>query len=66
MLGYDNLMNHFRTMFSLVHFHKWDSEWIENMPPWEKQVYIDMLNQHIKNLEDQAKQRQNEMKAHRR
>jgi hypothetical protein len=63
MLGYDNLMNHFRTNFSLMQHHKYSLHEIEGMIPWEKQIYIDMLHQHIKNLEDQAKQRQNEMKA---
>jgi hypothetical protein len=66
MLGYDNLMNHMRTNFSLMQHHKYSLQEIEGMIPWEKLVYIDMLHQHIQNLEDQAKQRRNEMKAQRR
>jgi hypothetical protein len=63
MLGYDNLMNYFRTNFSLMQHHKYSLADIEGMMPWEKFLYIDMLRQHIQNLEDQAKQRQNKLKA---
>jgi hypothetical protein len=63
MLGYDSLMNYLRTMFSLVHHYKWSPEWIERMPPWEKFLHIDMLRQENQKLEDQAKQRQNKLKA---
>jgi hypothetical protein len=63
MLGYDSLMNYFRTNFSLMQHHKYSLTEIEAMMPWEKFLYIDMLKQHIQNLEDQAKQRQNKLKA---
>lgn len=63
MLGYDSLMNYLRTMFSLVHDHKLDPIWIETLMPWEKFIHIDMLRQRMQNLEDQAKQRQNKLKA---
>ena len=63
MLGYDNLMNYFRTNFSLMQHHKYSLAEIEGMMPWEKFLYIDMLKQHIQNMEDQAKQNQNKLKA---
>lgn len=52
MLGYDSLGNHFQTNFSLMQHHKYSLSDIENMIPWEKFVYIDMLKQYIKNQED--------------
>lgn len=52
MLGYDSLMNFFRTNFSLMQHHKYNLSDIENMMPWEKFIYVDMLSQHIKHQED--------------
>lgn len=63
MLGYDSLMNFFKTNFSLMQHHKYSLSDIENMMPWEKFIYVDMLKQHIKNLEDQERDRAAQMKA---
>ena len=52
MLGYDSLMNFFRTNFSLMQHHKYNLNDIENMMPWEKFIYIDMLKEYIKHQED--------------
>ena len=52
MLGYDNLMNYFKTNFSLMQHHKYSLSDIENMMPWEKFIYVDMLKQYIKHQED--------------
>ena len=52
MLGYDNLMNHFKTNFSLMQHHKYNLSDIEGMMPWEKFVYVDLLKNHIKYMED--------------
>ena len=61
MLGYDTLINYFKTNFSLMQHHKYSLSDIDGMMPWEKFVYIDMLNQYIKHQEeimrDQAAQR---------
>lgn len=66
MLGYDNLMNHYRTNFSLMQHHKYNLSDIEGMLPWEKFVYVDMLKQHIKNQEDLARDQAASMKAQQR
>lgn len=63
MLGYDSLMNFFKTNFSLMQHHKYSLSDIENMMPWEKFIYVDMLKQYIKNLEDQERDRAAQMKA---
>lgn len=55
MLGYDSLMNYYKTNFSLMQHHKYSLSDIDNMIPWEKFIYIDMLKQYIKQQEDLAK-----------
>lgn len=66
MLGYDSLQNWFRTNFALMQHHKYNLESIEKWMVWEKFVYLDMLQQHIKHLEDMDRARANEIKAQRR
>lgn len=63
MLGYDNLMNYFKTNFSLMQHHKYSLHEIENMIPWEKFIYIDLLKQHIKQEEDMRRDREAQIKA---
>lgn len=55
MLGYDSLMNYYKTFFGLIQYHKWDANWLEQMMPWEKFIYIDMLKQHVKHEEELAR-----------
>ena len=52
MLGYDTLMNYYKTNFSLLQHHKYNLSEIEAMIPWEKFIYIDMLKEYIKHQED--------------
>jgi len=35
-----------------MHHHKWNIEYIDNLMPWEKEVYINML---VNFLEEEAK-----------
>ena len=46
------------TNFSLMQHHKYSLSEIENMMPWERDVYVDMLITHMKE-EKERKQNQN-------
>lgn len=48
MLSHDNLMNFYKTNFNLMQFHKYSLTELENMIPWERQLYIDLLKEHLK------------------
>lgn len=63
MMGYDNLMEHYKTNFALMHHHKYSLSEIENMIPWEKFIYIDLLKQHIR---EQNERMRDEMAAQKR
>lgn len=58
MLGHDKLMNHFKTNFSLMQHHKYSLAELENMMPWERIVYIELLAQYIKEKETQNREAQ--------
>jgi len=46
------------TNFSLMQHHKYSLTELENMMPWEREIYVDMLMSHIKEENDKAKERQ--------
>ena len=62
-LCYDNLENFLNTNFSLMHHHKYSLTELENMISWERQIYVMMLLNHIKEenerirLDQQTKRR---------
>jgi hypothetical protein len=55
---YNTLENYYRTNFSLMQHHKYSLTEIENMMPWERTVYVSLLNQWIKEQEEQRKAQQ--------
>jgi hypothetical protein len=55
MFGYDNLKNFYSTNFALVQHHKYSLSDIENMMPWERHIYLDMLKEHIRQQEEQRR-----------
>ena len=55
MLGYDKLANYYKTNFGLIQFHKYSLSDIENMMPWERIVYIDLLKAHLQEMEQKAR-----------
>lgn len=51
MLGHSNLENYYQTQFSLVQHHKYTLTELENMIPYELDIYINLLVEHMKKLE---------------
>ena len=52
-----DLESYYRLNFSLIQYHKYSLTEIENMIPWEREVYIALLNIHIE--EENKKNQQN-------
>jgi|TARA_B100000035_G_scaffold271839_1_gene246894 hypothetical protein len=50
------LEGYYKTNFALMHHHKYSLTEIENMMPWERQVYTTLLMQHLDNLKKQQEQ----------
>jgi hypothetical protein len=51
-----DLEAYYRINFALLQFHKYSLTEVENMIPWERDVYVGLLKQHIE--EEQLKQQQ--------
>lgn len=61
-MGHDTLANHIKSNFNLIQHHKWNLSDIDSMMPWEKHIYVELLNAWIQEQEDNAKQKENEYK----
>ena len=62
-MGHDSLANVIKSNFNLLHHHKWSLAEVEQLMPWEKHIYIELLNDWVKEQEDKAKQQENEHKS---
>jgi hypothetical protein len=49
-----DLENYYRLNFALIQYHKWSLTEIENLLPWERDVYVELLKQHLE--EEKMKQ----------
>ncbi len=47
MLGYTSLDNYYTLNFALAQHHKYSIKEIEDLIPWERDVYTDMLREWI-------------------
>jgi len=54
MLGHEDLETYYRTNFALMQYHKYSLTEIENMMPWEREIYLSLLENHIKEEEEKA------------
>jgi len=42
-----DLENYYKLNFALIQYHKYSLTEIENMMPWERDVYVSLLQQHL-------------------
>lgn len=62
-MGHDKLQNVFQTNFSLMQHHHWDLEYLEQMMPWERYIYVQLLQDFLEEQEKQRQLREQEMKS---
>ena len=58
-MAHMELESYFRINFALMQFHKYSLTEIENMIPWERDIYLALLKQHIEEENEKAKQAAN-------
>ena len=47
-LSHDNLYNYYKTNFGMMQHHNYSLTELENMMPWEREIYIGLLMEYIK------------------
>ena len=53
-----SLINYFKLNFALMQYHKYSLTEIENMMPWERDIYVGLIQQHLEEEELKRKQQQ--------
>jgi hypothetical protein len=48
----DSLVNHYRTNFQLMQHHNYSLADLENMLPYEREMYVSLLQNHLKEEKD--------------
>jgi len=51
-----NLESYYKINFALLQYHKYSLTEVENLIPWERDIYISMLKQHLE--DEKLKQQQ--------
>lgn len=56
-MSHSTLETYFKTIFSLAQHHKYSIFDIENLIPFERDVYVEILKDWIEKKEEEARQR---------
>jgi|TARA_B100000035_G_scaffold312172_1_gene323090 hypothetical protein len=59
MLYHNSLDEYFETNFALLQYHNWSLTEIENLMPWERQIYINYLMNYLEKQRLEVAQAQN-------
>ena len=53
---HDNLTNHYKTNFALMQHHKYSLTELENMMPFEREIYVSLLTKFLEEQEEELEQ----------
>lgn len=57
MMIHMDLESYFKLNFSLMQFHKYSLTEIENMLPWERDIYVALLKNHLEEEKDKEQRK---------
>ena len=57
-LGGESLVNYYQTNFNLMQHHKYSLTEVENLLPWEREIYIALLIKHLEELKKEQERQQ--------
>ena len=57
-MAHEDLESYYKTNFALMQHHKYSLTELENMIPWEREVYLNLLQQYIEEENLKAQQEQ--------
>jgi len=58
-MAHIDLESYYRINFALMQFHKYSLTEIENLMPWERDIYLALLKQHIEEENSKTQQAAN-------
>ena len=59
ILSHETLLNYYQTNFNLMQFHKYSLTELDNMMPWEREIYIMLLVNYLKEENQRLQEQQN-------
>ena len=63
MLSHDSVENYFKTNFGLMQHHKYSLTELENMMPFEREIYVGLLLNYIKEEKEKDQARKNKQRG---
>lgn len=58
-LSHDSLVNHYKTNFAMMQHHGYSLTELNDMVPWEREIYIALLKEHIEKENERIEQEKN-------
>ena len=58
-MSHEDLASYYKINFSLIQHHKYRLTELENMMPWEREIYLTLLQQYIEEENLKAQQASN-------
>ena len=58
-MAHEDLESYYKLNFALMQHHKYSLTELENMMPWEREIYISLLQQYVEEENLKAQQEQN-------
>jgi hypothetical protein len=55
-MAHTNLESYYKVNFALMQHHKYSLTELENMIPWEKEIYVTLLHQYVEEENLKAEQ----------
>ena len=62
MLSHDSLANHYQTNFAMIQHHKWSLTELDTMIPFERQIYVSLLQEWIKEENERVRSQNSKMR----
>ena len=57
-MAHEDLASYFKLNFALMQHHKYSLTELENMMPWEREIYVSLLQQYVEEENLKAQQQQ--------
>ena len=61
-LSHDSLENYYKTNFAMMQHHKYSLTELDNMIPFEREIYVELLSQWIKEENERLEKERAKMK----
>ena len=60
-MAHEDLASYYKLNFALIQHHKYSLTELENMMPWEREIYVSLLQQHVEEENLKAQQQQSSL-----